>query len=163
MLRLLAVSIAVSSAAASNLAAKPLRLRGGEVDVPSMVKNVGLVTSGFILLPAVRDMVSHTTSLLPGEEATRPLMMASEPKARNFMWGVWGLNHCALSWLKIQAIRQDDKPMLKFLFATAAASLGYLLKEKGAVAEAGGDVMGFVAVIGLQTASLGYLAFKNEP
>lgn len=120
---------------------------------------VGYFTSGFILLPAGRDIVAPSTPLLPGEETTRPLMDASSPKARTFMWGVWGLNHCALSVLKCVAIYNDDKFMLKFLGATAAITLGYLVKEKGSIDAAGGDVNGFVAICALQTASIGYLAF----
>ena len=103
--------------------------------------------------------MSYGTSILPGEDVTRPLMTATDPSARTFMWGVWGLNHCALSWLKLQAIKNEDKPMLKFLFATAVATVGYLIKENGAISSAGGDIKGFIAVCGLQTASLGYLAF----
>ena len=49
--------------------------------------------------------------------------------------------------------------MLKFLGATAAITLGYLVKEKGKIDAAGGDVDGFVVICALQTASIGYLAF----
>ena len=120
---------------------------------------LGYATSAFIFLPAGRDVVSYSTCILPGEDTTRPLMTATSPKARNFMWGVWGLNHCALSFLKCHAIYSKDAFMLKFVTVTAAITLGYLLKEKKPIHEAGGDVMGFVVVCGLQTLSLGYLAF----
>ena len=119
----------------------------------------GYFSSGFILLPAGRDIVSYTTNILPGEDVTRPLMTPASPKARDFMWGVWGLNHCALSLLKCKAIHDDDKFMLKFLAGTAAITLGYLLKGKKPIEEAGGDVGGFVVICGIQTLSLGYLAF----
>ena len=75
------------------------------------------------------------------------------------MWGVWGLNHCALSFLKCMSIYKSDTPMLQFCFVTAILTLGYLVKEKKPIEEAGGDVMGFVVLCGLQTLSLGYLAF----
>ncbi len=74
------------------------------------------------------------------------------------MWGVWGLNHCALSALKCVAIYNDDKFMLKFLGATAAITLGYLVAQKKPIEEAGGDIGGFVGVCAAQTLSLGYLA-----
>ena len=160
-MRFATLALVCSGALAASLqpsSAKALKLRGG-FDKDAIIRGVGYATSAFILLPAGRDVVSYETSILPGEAETRPLMTATDPKARNFMWGVWGLNHCALSWLKVQAIKNDDKPMLKFLFATAAVTLGYLVKEKGPIEEAGGDVMGFVVICALQSASLGYLAF----
>ena len=99
---------------------------------------VGYGTSAFIFLPAGRDVISYSTCILPGEDVTRPLMTPTNPKARTFMWGVWGVNHCALSYLKCMAIYKDDKSMLKFTFITAAITLYYLVKEKKAFEEAGG-------------------------
>lgn len=120
---------------------------------------MGYASSAFILLPAGRDIVSYSTCILPGEDKTRPLMTAVSPKARCFMWGVWGLNHCALSILKCMAIYKSDKPLLTFVFVTAAITFGYLVKEAKPITEEGGDVGGFIAVCGVQTLSLGYLAF----
>ena len=37
----------------------------------------------------------------------------------------WGLNHCFLSILKLQAINQKDKAMLKKLFIPTAATFLY--------------------------------------
>jgi hypothetical protein len=122
-------------------------------------KYAAYASSAFIFIPAGRDIVSYGTCLLPGEDKTRPLMTPVNPKARTFMWGVWGLNHCALSFLKCLAVYNDDKYMLKFLGLTAAITFGYLVKEKKKFDEAGGDIGGFVAVCGVQTASLAYLAF----
>ena len=119
----------------------------------------GYFSSAFILIPAGRDVVDYEMNLLPGEDKTRPLMTPTNPKTRTFMWGVWGLNHCALSILKCMAIYSDDKMMLKFLFGTAALTFGYLVKEKQPIEMAGGDIGGFVGICGLQTLSLGYLAF----
>ena len=119
----------------------------------------GYIASGFILLPAGRDVISYGTCILPGEDTTRPLMTATSPKARNFMWGVWGLNHCALSILKCIAIYKTDIFMLKFLFVTAAITLGYLVKEKKPIEDAGGDIGGFVVICTIQTLALGYLGF----
>ena len=73
--------------------------------------------------------------------------------------GRWGLNHCALSILKCIAIYKTDIFMLKFLFGTAAITLGYLVKEKKPIEDAGGDIGGFVVICTIQTLALGYLAF----
>jgi hypothetical protein len=120
---------------------------------------IGYASSAFILLPAGRDIVSYKTCILPGEDKTRPLMTPINAKARTFMWGVWGLNHCALSILKCMAIYNADKPLLKFVGVTAAITFGYLIKEKKSFDEAGGDINGFIVVCGLQCLALGYLAF----
>ena len=138
---------------------KPKSKKGSGIGLTSIATAVGYFTSAFIFLPAGRDVVSYETAILPGEAETRPLMTPASPAARTFMWGVWGLNHCALSYLKVMAIRKKDKGMLKFLLLTAALTFAYLLKEMGSFAEAGGDVMGFVVVCGLQTLSLSYLAY----
>ena len=58
-----------------------------------------------------------------------------------------------------QAIYNDDKPLLKFVFVTAAITFAYLVKEKQSFEEAGGDIGGFVVVCGIQSVALGYLAF----
>ena len=115
-------------------------------------------TSAFIFIPAGRDIISYKTPLLPGEAATRKLMTATKPAARNFMWGVWGLNHCALSYLKCLAIYKNDKSLLQFLTVTAAITFGYLLKEKNQFDKAGGDINGFLVLCGVQTAALTYLS-----
>lgn len=49
--------------------------------------------------------------------------------------------------------------MLKMLFWLTAATFGYCAKGQQDMAGEGGDVKGFVAVCGVQAASLGYLAF----
>jgi hypothetical protein len=48
----------------------------------------GYFSSGFILLPAGRDIVSYTMSIVPGGDVTRPLMAPASLKAQDFMWGV---------------------------------------------------------------------------
>merc|ERR1711924_563919 len=59
-------------------------------------------------------------------------------------WGIWGLNHCALAFLKCWAIKHKDEFMLKFTAATAAITLGYLVMGKQPIEEDGGDVDGFI-------------------
>ena len=117
----------------------------------AVLSPLAYLSSAFILLPAGRDIVSYSMCILPGEDTTRPLMTPASPKARAFMWGVWGLNHCALSVLKCIAVYRGDKELLAFTGVTAAITLGYLIKERKPITEAGGDVDGFVAVCGVQT------------
>ena len=115
-------------------------------------------SSAFILVPAGRDMLSHGTALLPGEENVRPLMTMTGAAAREWMWGVWGLNHCLISLLKILAVRNADRPMLKLLAASALATAYYCALGQGAH----GDMEGFIAVCAVQVASLGYLGFAAQ-
>ena len=67
---------------------------------------VGLASSGFILLPAGRDIVAEGTAILPGDEELISALSIANPDAKRWFWGMWGLNHCFLSILKIQAINQ---------------------------------------------------------
>lgn len=66
-------------------------------------------TAFFVFLPAGRDIVSWPTPLLPGEELSRPAMDATSKALRPFTWGVWGLNHCMMSFLKIYANMNGDR------------------------------------------------------
>jgi len=128
-------------------------------NMDSIMTIFAYLSSAFILIPAGRDILNFRLNLLPGEKKTRPLLMAKDPEARTFMWGVWGLNHCALSLLKLWAIYDDDEKLLAFLTCTAAMTFIYLVRERKAISRAGGDVDGFVVVCGLQSVSLAYLAF----
>ena len=150
----------LGTSAAATLKQQPLlRLRGGGVDAKQVATGLAYVSSGFILLPAGRDVLSHSTNLLPGEDTTRPLMTASHPSARTVTWGLWGLNHCFITILKLLAIKSDDKAMLKLLTASAVATLAYCVKGQQDMGPEGGDFGGFVAVCAVQVATLGYLAF----
>ena len=115
-------------------------------------------SSACILLPAGRDIFSYSTNLLPGEDKTRPLMTMRSASARTFTWGLWGLNHCAFALLKLMAIRDGDKSMLKFLTALTALTTCYCILGQQQMEKDGGDVKGFAAVCAVQTVSLGYLA-----
>ena len=46
------------------------------------------------------------TPILPGDEELIAAMTMANPDARRWFWGMWGLNHCFLSILKLQAINQ---------------------------------------------------------
>ena len=139
---------------------------------------IALASSAFILLPAGRDIVSYETSILPGEAETRPLMTMAHSSSRTGMWGIWGLNHCFVALLKVAAfvpgvrtfpatpsthftrrILAKDKEQLKKLWVLTAATAAYVAKWNNDVADYGGDLGGFVVVCGLQTLSIGYLAF----
>jgi len=161
MLSATLIAALAGSSAAATLSNKPpasaLRLRGGNIE--QIATGLAYASSAFILLPAGRDIVSYKTCILPGEDTTRPLMNPSNPKAETVMWGIWGLNHCFITLLKLMAIRARDKPMLQMLFWVTAATFGYCATQNPVVAEEGGDLTGFVAVCAVQTASIGYLAF----
>ena len=73
--------------------------------------------------------------------------------------GIWGLNHCFVALLKVAAILAKDKEQLKKLWVLTAATAAYVVKWNNDVADYGGDLGGFVVVCGLQTLSIGYLAF----
>ena len=119
---------------------------------------IALASSAFILLPAGRDIVSYETSILPGEAETRPLMTMADPSARTMTWGMWGLNHCFITALKLLAIKAKDKAMLKMLTVLTAIYVPLLLVGQKEMGPLGGDVGGFVAICAVQTLTLGYLA-----
>mmetsp|Transcript_7037 Transcript_7037/g.22216 ORF Transcript_7037/g.22216 Transcript_7037/m.22216 type:complete len:89 (+) Transcript_7037:2866-3132(+) len=86
-------------------------------------------------------------------------MDMKHPSARQFTWGLWGLNHCFISLLKLMAIYNSDKPMLKLLTYVTIPTFGYCVLGQKQMAKAGGDVGGFVAICGVQILCLGYLGF----
>lgn len=126
--------------------------------VGTIAKIVAYASSAFIFLPAGRDIVSYGTLLLPGEDNVRPMMTMTSEKARTWMWGMWGFNHCFISLLKILAVMNGDKKMLKLLAASAVATTYYCILGQGAH----GDMDGFIVVCMLQVLSLGYLGFAPE-
>mmetsp|Transcript_6449 Transcript_6449/g.16379 ORF Transcript_6449/g.16379 Transcript_6449/m.16379 type:complete len:196 (+) Transcript_6449:3-590(+) len=133
--------------------------RGGGVDVEQIATWVGLASSGFILLPAGRDVVAMETPILPGDEELIAAMTMANPDARRWIWGMWGLNHCFLAVLKLQAINQKDKAMLKKLLIPTAATFLYCVLGQSDMGGAA-DLGGFIAVCGLQTLAIGYLAYN---
>ena len=71
----------------------------------------------------------------------------------------WGLNHCFLSILKLQAINQKDKAMLKKLLIPTAATFLYCVLGQSDMGGAA-DLGGFIAICGLQTLAIGHLAYN---
>ena len=125
----------------------------------TLASALAYASCAFIFLPAGRDIISYGTFLLPGEENVRPMMTMSGEKARYWMWGMWGLNHCFMSLFKIIAVMKGDKTMLKLLAVSAIATAYYCVlgqKEHG-------DMEGFIVVCAVQCASLGYLGFAAAP
>jgi len=123
-----------------------------------VVEALAYASSAFIFLPAGRDIVSYGTAILPGEAETRPLMTMADPSARTMTWGMWGLNHCFITALKLLAIKAKDKSMLKMLTVLTAIYVPLLLIGQKEMGPLGGDVGGFVAICAVQTLTLGYLA-----
>ena len=112
-----------------------------------------------------------------GCAAQRLVACSSTPSTRRDA-GIWGLNHCFVALLKVAAfvpgvrtfpatpsthftrrILAKDKEQLKKLWVLTAATTAYVAKWNNDVADYGGDLGGFVVVCGLQTLSIGYLAF----
>ena len=99
------------------------------------------------------------TPILPGDEELIAAMTMANPDARRWIWGMWGLNHCFLAVLKLQAINQQDKAMLKKLLIPTAATFLYCVLGQSDMGGAA-DLGGFIAVCGLQTLAIGYLAYN---
>lgn len=137
---------------------KALAVSRGGATVDGVVEALAYASSAFIFLPAGRDIVSYGTAILPGEAETRPLMTAADPSARAMTWGMWGLNHCFITALKLLAIKAKDKAMLKMLAVLTAVYVPLLLVGQKEMGPLGGDVGGFVAICAVQTLTLGYLA-----
>ena len=137
---------------------KALAVSRGGATVDGVVEALAYASSAFIFLPAGRDIVSYDTAILPGEAETRPLMTAADPSARAMTWGMWGLNHCFITALKLLAIKAKDKAMLKMLTVLTAIYVPLLLVGQKEMGPLGGDVGGFVAICAVQTLTLGYLA-----
>jgi len=99
------------------------------------------------------------TAILPGDEELISALAIANPDAKRWFWGMWGLNHCFLSILKLQAINQKDKAMLKKLFIPTAATFLYCVLGQSDMGGAA-DLGGFIVICGLQTLAIGYLAYN---
>ena len=111
------------------------------------------------MLPAGRDIVAEGTAILPGDEELISALSIANPDAKRWFWGMWGLNHCFLSILKLQAINQKDKAMLKKLLIPTAATFLYCVLGQSDMGGAA-DLGGFIVICGLQTLAIGYLAYN---
>ena len=129
------------------------------MDAKLFAKATAYFSCGFILLPAGRDVVATGKAIMPGDERLLELMAPADSVVAPWLWGMWGLNHCALSYLKCRAVYHNDKSLMKFLWGTAVATTGYLIANEAAMAAKGASMMGFVVICSLQCLSLGYLAF----
>ena len=94
-----------------------------------------------------------------GDEELIAAMTMANPDARRWFWGMWGLNHCFLAVLKLQAINQKDKAMLKKLLIPTAATFLYCVLGQSDMGGAA-DLGGFIVICGLQTLAIGYLAYN---
>ena len=68
---------------------------------PGWRRYVLYATAAFLFVPAGRDIVRPGYAIMPGDA---PIMKAMKPhsaRAVKFTWGVWGVNHCMISALKI--------------------------------------------------------------
>jgi len=129
------------------------------MDIATIASYVLYFTAGFVFLPAGRDIVSHKTAILPGESDMRKAMTMTKVGTRTFMWGVWGLNHCMMSFLKIWANYNKDVPLLKILTVQTALCLAYLVGQRSACLKAKADLTGFAAIFTLEICAISYLAY----
>ena len=127
----------------------------------SVAKYVAYLSCGFILIPAGRDIVAAYASIMPGDDEIWALLKV-HPAAAKWMWPMWGFNHCAISVLKLKAVSEDDKPMLKFLFWTAIATTYFMVVAESDMVKEGASLMGFIVICSLQCLSLGYLGFISS-
>lgn len=71
---------------------------------------------------------------------------------------MWGFNHILISTLKILAVTEGNKTMLKLLALSAIVTAYYCVLGQ----QAHGDMEGFIAICAVQVASLGYLGFAAD-
>merc|ERR1712224_215623 len=105
-------------------------------------------------------MGSHKTCILPGEKDMRKAMNATSVKVRTFFWGVWGMNHCMMSALKIYALHSGDLTLLKILSVQTVVCLAYLVLCGKSCLAAKADVSGFRNVFVLEAAAITFLAWS---
>jgi len=146
-----AQEIGIKNAAAS----KPLglHLRGG-ADATQVAKYLVYFVSGFMFIPAGRDIVSPGAAVMPDDDKLIGKMFDDKSKpAYTFMWNAWGLNWIMLSIMKIMAVTSGNADFTKLGFVADAAAVAMMIK--GWVPE----FAPFLAMFGLETLALGKLAF----
>ena len=126
--------------------------------VTSIAKVIAYFSCAVILIPAGRDIVATHKSIFPGDDEIIALLTVHSAAAQ-WLWPMWGFNHCALVILKLRAVYNDDKFMLKFLFWTAVYTTYLLIVSESEMVQAGATMMGFIMICSLQCLSLGYLGF----
>jgi hypothetical protein len=161
MLKLLVASLSLTAAfkveSTSISAAKPvvplLKLRGG-VDQTQLAKYAVYFVSGFMFIPAGRDVISPGAEVMPDDDKMLAKMFDDKTKdGYQFMWNAWGVNWIMLSIMKIMAVTSGNADFIKLGLAADALAVGMMLK--GWIPE----FKPFLAMFGLETLALAKLAF----
>ena len=174
-----ATALKLEAPAKPALMHKPLKLRGG-ADPTKIAKYIAYFTSGFMFLPAGRDVISPGAEIMPDDDKLIGKMFTDVSKdGYTFMWnqcappacclcllprarlpirravrGRWGTNWIALAIMKMLAISSGSVDFLKLGFATDVVTIGMMLK--GWIPEFKPFMLLFLA----ETAALGKLAFS---
>ena len=160
--KILIASLSIASAFKVNKPAVPLpkdkalglQLRGGGPDPATLAKYAVYFCSGFMFIPAGRDIVAPGTAIMPDDDKLLGAMFDDKSKPGwTFMWNAWGLNWIMLSIMKIMAVTSGNADFIKLGFAADAA--GVLLMLKGWLPE----FAPFLAMFGIETLALAKLAF----
>ena len=145
LLKLLIVSLTVASAFKVDQSAikKPalpqkqlvassnhlLKLRGGGPDVSELAKYAVYLVSGFMFLPAGRDVVAPGAAILPDDDKLMAAMFDDKSKpAYTFMWNAWGINWIMLSVVKILAVTRGNAEFIKVGLVADALAVAAMIK-----------------------------------
>lgn len=130
-----------------------LQLRGG-ADMAEMAKYLVYFTSGFMFIPAGRDIIAPGTAVMPDDDKLLGKMFDDKTKpGYTFMWNAWGLNWIALATMKIMAAASGNADFLKLGVAADVAAI--VLMVKGWLPE----FAPFLGLFVLDTLGLAKLAF----
>jgi hypothetical protein len=140
-----------------------LSLPRGGADLTEIAKNAVFFTSGFMLLPAGRDLVATGAHLMPGDDKLFAAMHDDDKKpAYKFMWQVWGLNWICLSIMNILAVKEGSMDFMRLAFGGDVLRVGLLLKDKAKFDGAGADIAPFLGLFVIEMVALGQLVLGNN-
>lgn len=129
------------------------------MDVNTIATYTVYFVSAFMFLPAGRDIFAPGKAILPGDDKLLAIMSPKSQTAFNMVWNLWGLNWCVISAMKILAVSGGADAFVKLGFVADLLAFAIMLKEKGSMAEGGGDITPFLALFAIELLALGALAF----
>ena len=130
-----------------------LRLRGG-ADASQLAKYAVYFTSGFMFIPAGRDVISPGAEIMPDDDKLIGKMFTDTTKdGYTFMWNAWGVNWIILSIMKMVAVSTGSSDFLKLGFVHDVVAMALMAKEWIP------EFKPFALLFGLETIALGKLAF----
>ena len=94
-----------------------------------MAKYLVYFVSGFMFIPAGRDVVAPGTAVMPDDDKLLDAMFSDKSKPGwTFMWNAWGVNWIMLSIMKIMAVKSGNADFIKLGFAADAAAVLMMIK-----------------------------------